>query len=141
MAKKDKAPHTEVILTPKGLRPHTALDAEQMAHMAQGMVFDLVPVNARRPKQLRTYWKALGLVVKSTGKWPTAEKLHRDIKFTLGYRELIADLITGEVHEVVDSVAMDKMDQKTFQTFMNQAMQLLTDKLGWDPLSFLDQGE
>lgn len=141
MSKKDKQPHTEVVLTPKGLRPHTSLDAEQMAYMAQGTVFELVPVNARRPKQLRTYWKALGLVVKSTGKWPSAEKLHRDIKFTLGYRELIADLMTGEVHEVVDSVAMDKMDQKTFQTFMNQAMELLTEKVGFDPLAFLNEGE
>ena len=49
--------------------------------------------------------------------------------------------MTGEVHEVVDSVAMDKMDQKTFQTFMNQAMELLTEKVGFDPLAFLNEGE
>lgn len=138
MAKREKPPHIETVMTPRGLRPHTADDAEKFASVALGHVFELVPVTKRSTRQLRTYWKALGLVVKATGKWPSAEHLHDDIKFTLGYRRIVADLKTGEVHENVDSIALDKMDHEEFCKFMNEAMALLADHAGFDPLAFLE---
>jgi len=139
MAKREKPPLIEVVMTPRGLRPHLSDDAEKMVAIPLGNTFELVPISKRSSPQLRTYWKALGLVVKATGKWPNAEKLHRDIKFTLGYRELIADLKTGEVTEAVDSIALDKMDHETFCAFMNSAMALLAETVGFDPLAFLSE--
>lgn len=137
MPKREKPPYIEVVMTPRGLRPHTPDDAEKMVAVGLGHTFHLSPVTKRSDKQLRTYWKALGMAVKSTGKWPSAEHLHDDIKFTLGYRRLIANLQTGEVAETVDSVALDKMDHEQFCNFMNQAMGLLADAIGYDPLAFL----
>lgn len=139
MAKREKPPHIEAVMTPRGLRPHTADDAEKFASVSLGHVFELVPVTKRSTRQLRTYWKALGLCVKATGKWPSAEHLHDEIKFTLGYRKLVADLKTSEVSESVDSVAIDKMDHDTFCAFMNAAMKLLSDHVGFDPLAFLSE--
>lgn len=139
MAKREKAPHIEVVMTPKGLRPHTSFDAEAMVALALGHTFELVPVSKRSDRQLRTYWKALGMAVKATGKWPSAEHLHDEIKFTLGYRKMIADLKTGAVHAIPDSVALDKMDHPTFCKFMDDAMALLSDACGFDPLAFLSE--
>lgn len=139
MAKREKAPHIEVVKTPQGLRPHLAYDEEKLVAVSLGHVFELVPVTKRSNRQLRTYWKALGLAVKATGKWPSAEHLHDDIKFTLGYRRLVADLKTGEVSEIVDSVALDKMEHEAFCAFMNEAMKLLAETVGFDPLKFLNE--
>lgn len=139
MAKKDKPPHIEAIMTARGLRAHTLSDAEMMVSLPIGKVFEIVPVSQRSNKQLKTYWKALGLVVKATGKWPTAEKLHRDIKMTLGYREQAVNMRTGEITLVPDSVALDKMEHDEFCNFMNQAMELVADTVGFDPLQFLQE--
>lgn len=139
MAKKEKPPHIEAIMTARGLRAHTPSDAEMMVSLPIGKVFEIVPASKRSIPQLKTYWKALGLVVKVTGKWPSAEKLHRDIKMTLGYREQAVNLRTGEITLVPDSIALDKMDHAEFCTFMDQAMELLSDHVGFDPLSFLQE--
>lgn len=139
MAKKDKPPHIEAIMTARGLRAHTPSDAEMMVSLPIGKVFEIVPVSQRSNKQLKTYWKALGLVVKATNKWPSAEKLHRDIKMTLGYREQAVNMRTGEITLVPDSVALDKMEHEEFCNFMNQAMELVADTVGFDPLQFLQE--
>ncbi|MCM2294780.1 hypothetical protein NAC44_20855 [Allorhizobium sp. BGMRC 0089] len=137
--KKEKPPHIQVTLTTRGLRALTQDDAEKLAFIPGGQLFDLVPVTKRSDRQLRTYWKALGLVVKVTQKWPTAETLHRDIKMTLGYREQVVNMRTGEITLVPDSIALDKMDHEDFCNFMNQAMALIADTVGFDPLAFLNE--
>jgi hypothetical protein len=139
MAKKDKPPHIEAIMTARGLRAHTPADAEMLVSLPIGKVFEIVPVSQRSNKQLRTYWKALGLVVKATGRWPSAEKLHRDIKMTLGYREQAVNMVTGEITLVPDSVALDKMEHEEFCNFMNKAMELVADTVGFDPLQFIQE--
>ena len=139
MAKRDKPPLIEVVNTPRGLRPHTPMDEEQLVAVALGHVFELKPVTKRSWPQLKTYWKALGIVVKATDRWPNAEKLHRDIKLTLGYVEQSVNIETGEVTITPDSIALDKMEHEEFCAFMDRAMELLTRKVGFDPLSFLSE--
>lgn len=136
---KEKAPHIEVVSSPRGLKPMTAWDAESLMMMPEGRVFQLVPVTKRSDRQHRTYWKALGIVVKATEKWASAELLHRDLKMSLGYCEKSVNMRTGEVFLVPDSTALDKMDHDTFTHFFQQAMKLITEATGFDPLSFLDE--
>lgn len=135
--KKEKPPLIQVSMTPRGLRPMTADDAEKMASIAMNSEFEIVPLTKRSTPQLKTYWKALGLVAKVTQRWASAENLHRDIKMTLGYTEKTINIRTGEVTEVPDSIALDKMDHEEFCNFMNHAMALLADSVGFDPLAFL----
>ncbi|TCV66321.1 hypothetical protein [Neorhizobium sp. S3-V5DH] len=137
MRKKEKPPLIQTIMTPRGLRAHTQDDAEKLASIPEGTIFEIAPVTKRSDKQLRTYWKALGLVVKVTQKWGSAENLHRDIKMTFGYREQVVNLRTGEITLVPDSIALDKMSHEEFCEFMNQAMALIADTVGFDPLAFL----
>ncbi|MDX0530781.1 hypothetical protein [Sinorhizobium medicae] len=137
MRKKEKPPLIQAIMTPRGLRAHTQDDAEKLASIPEGSIFEIVPVTTRSDRQLRTYWKALGLVVKVTQKWSSAENLHRDIKMTLGYREQAVNMRTGEITLVPDSIALDKMEHAEFCEFMNQAMALIADTVGFDPLAFL----
>ncbi|PLT95529.1 hypothetical protein [Sinorhizobium medicae] len=137
MRKKEKPPLIQAIMTPRGLRAHTQDDAEKLASIPEGSIFEIVPVTTRSDRQLRTYWKALGLVVKVTQKWSSAENLHRDIKMTLGYREQAVNMRTGEITLVPDSIALDKMEHAEFCGFMNQAMALIADTVGFDPLAFL----
>jgi len=138
MTQRDKPPLIVVAVTPRGLRPHTADDAEKLMGLSLGHTFELKPVTKRSDRQLRTYWKALGLAVKATGKWPTAEHLHRDLKFACGFREQFVDWETGEVRERPDSIALDKMSHEEFCEYMNQAMAKLSEAIGFDPLSFLE---
>jgi hypothetical protein len=135
--KKEKPPLIQVSMTPRGLRALTSDDAEKMAAIKEGSIFEIMPVTDRSTPQLKTYWKALSLVVKVTQKWPTSEKLHRAIKMSLGYVETTINLKTGEEHVVPDSIALDAMSREEFCVFMNQAMALLADTVGFDPLSFL----
>lgn len=136
MPKREKPPHIEVVMTPKGLRPHTADDAEKMVSLL-GHTFDLVPVTKRSSRQLRTYWRALGMVVKATGKWPSAEHLHDELKWACGYRSKFVDWETGEVRERPDSIALNEMSHEDFCRYMDTAMAKLADATGFDPLSFL----
>lgn len=138
MTAKDRPPAPMVTRTEKGLRPSRAWDAEDLAGDPIGTEYELVKVTRRKPKQHRTYWRALGLVVKSTDRWPTKDKLHEDIKFALGFVEKRANLLTGEIMLVPDSTAFDAMDQDEWQVFMDKAMELIAAECGFDPLAWLE---
>lgn len=139
MTKRDKPPLIQVVVTPKGVRPHTADDAEKLAASKLGHVFELVPATKRSSKQLRTYWRALGIVVKATGKWPNSEKLSEELKWACGYRTKFVDWSTGEFLERPDSIALAEMEHEEFCTFMDAAMAQLAEHIGFDPLSFLNE--
>lgn len=135
--KRDKPPHIEVIVTARGIRPHTVDDAEKLVRVPQRTVYQLVPVTKRSWPQLKTYWKALGIVVKSTNKWPSAEKLSDELKWVCGYRTRFVDWQTGEIRERPDSIALDQMSHEEFCTYFDLAMAKLAEHVGFDPLSFL----
>lgn len=137
--KKEKPPLIQAVMTERGFRANTQDDAEKMASIPKGAIYEMVPVTKRSDRQLRTYWKALGLVVKVTNRWATAENLHRDIKMTLGYHEQVVNIRTGEITLVPDSIALDRMQPDEFCTFMTQAMALIADTVGFDPLAFLNE--
>lgn len=137
--KREKAPRIEITKTERGLSPNTAWDQERLDAAPMGSVWSLHAEGKRSHKQLRTYWRALQGIVNATGKWPSDEHLHDEIKFTLGYRKLVADMRTGEVSEVLDSVALNEMEPDAFRAFMDSAMQLLTETTGIDALGFLEE--
>ncbi len=139
MTKRDKPPLICVVKTERGMRPLTADDTEKLNSVPFGHVFELVPATKRSNKQLRTYWRGLGIAVKATGKWPTPEHLHDAVKLTLGYRRMVADLKTGVVAEIPDSVAIDAMEHADFCKFMEAAMKLVSEAAGFDPWQFLSE--
>lgn len=137
-AKRDKQP-APIFQKVYGGRviPATAADDEIVDADPIGTEYDLVRRTKRSWPQLRLYWMVLNGVVKAHGGWPNAEKLHTDLKWCLGYTERTINPFTGEERIEVDSAALDKMDEPTFCAFMDQAMEFLSDKLGFDPFDAL----
>lgn len=139
MAKREKPPLAMVEKAARGLRPLTAYDAEVVFSDPVGTTYDLVKRSRRSNPQLRLYWVMLDRVVKATGKWPNSAKLSRDIKLTLGYVEPAVNLRTGEMSLSPDSIALDAMEPDEFKVFFDKAAELLAERLGFDPLAFLEQ--
>ena len=137
--KRDEPPPPQIIKTEKGLRAHRHFDLTDMAEDPVGTVYEARKVTRRSEAQLRTFWKALGIVVSSTDKWPSKEKLCEELKFALGYRTKFRDWKTGTILERPDSIALSKMDKEAFSAFFNASMALLAESTGIDALEFLDE--
>ena len=135
---KDKAPPPIVKRTAKGLFAIDAQDAQDIAADPLGTEYDLVKRSTRRWRHLRTYWKALALVVHNDDRWPSPEHLHHNLKLACGYKWQAINMETGEFADVVDSIAFDKMTQPQFKKYMDIAMEKLASVIGYDPLAFLE---
>lgn len=138
MGAADKAPPPMVVKTATGLRPARSWDAEDLSADPIGTEYEIAKVSRRRPKQHRTYWRALSLVVKATNRWPSAEHLHDELKLACGYYRKAANLATGEIMLIPDSTAFDKMKQEEWQAYMDRAMELIAQECGFDPLAWLE---
>lgn len=136
MAKQDKAPSPIVRKTARGLSPISAFDAERLMSDPLGTEYDLVKRSRRSNPQNSLYWSVLGSVVRATGKWPTANHLHNELKLICGYRMQIVDWKTGALSIAVDSTAFDAMSADEFRVYFDLAMQKLTEHLGFDPIAF-----
>lgn len=141
MGKREKPPAPMVEKGPRGFIPLTAYDAEVLMADTVGTEYDLVKRTKRSRPQQRLYWLMLGRIVKATGRWPNAEKLHRDIKLTLGYVEESVNLRTGDISISADSTALDSMTQDEFQIYFDQAVKLVVEQMHFDPLAFIERSE
>jgi hypothetical protein len=138
MARRDKAPPPIAALTPRGLAPATAFDAEELAAYPAGTEFDLVARTKRSHPQQGTYWKALTRAVEATGRWQSREALHTALKVKLGYVEPIFDLKGNVIGMKPDSTAFNAMSHKDFCEYMDKAMAALSEALGYDALAWME---
>lgn len=125
--------------TRHGLEALDAVDAEALDVFAFGETVEVTFRKRRSGPQHRLYWKVLGNVVKATDKWPTAKKLHRELKFALGYVEKSINGFNGAVTYEVDSTAFEKMDGTDFKIFFDRAMKLIAETCGFDPLATYEE--
>ena len=137
MARRDKQPAPIVCLSGGALRPVSSYDAQELAAYPVGTEFDLVARTKRSQPQLRMYWAILAQAVAATGRWPTREKLHNALKFDLGRVEPVYNTKGHIVSMTPDSIALDSMPPIEFQAYFNEAMALLSEVLGYDPLENL----
>lgn len=119
--------------TKHGLEAVNQIDAETLDEIPTGQDVEVVFKKRRSGPQQRLYWKVLGEVVKATEKWANANKLHDEIKFSLGYVERCVSL-TGAIYFRADSTAFAKMDGQEFKVFFDRAMKLIATHCGFDPL-------
>lgn len=139
MSARDKPPAPLVVKSANGIRPARSWDLEAIVSDPIGTEYELHRISKRKPKQHRTYWKALGLVVKSTDRWATSAHLHEELKLACGYYRVAKNLKTGQDLILPDSTAWDKMDQAEWQAYMDKAMEMLSKAVGFDPLQFLEE--
>jgi hypothetical protein len=136
MTKRDKISPPIVAKTARGLSAVSGFDAERIMSDPAGTEYDLVKRTKRSNPQNSLYWQTLTQVVRATGKWPSAEHLHHELKLVCGYRMTIVDWDTGEVSQAVDSTAFDNMSADQFRTYFDLAMAKLAEHVGFDPLAF-----
>lgn len=87
--------------------------------------------------KLNEYWAGLALLHKNLSDeeealWPTVRKLHNALLDAFGYttREYKID---GSYRTVVDSVAMDNMDEQEFVDLFERVASLVVKRWGYDP--------
>ena len=137
MTSRSKKIEIQVRLCDGVLIPVTQYDAEAIEKCKKNQLFNLKMTSKRSDPHHKLCWVILNRVVVSTGKWPTADHLHHDIKYLTGYYKSQINKITGEVFYVVDSIKFDAMNQNEFNVFFKNAMQILTEKLEIDPMELL----
>ena len=130
--KPDKPPSPIVKLSGGRLSPASAWDAELLADAPNGAEFDLVRRSPRSKSHNGMYWAQLGLIVKATGAFPTADYMHDWLKVRLGYVSPIMGPKGQIVGMSVDSAAFAKMDQAAFGAFYEKAVQLIAAEMGID---------
>lgn len=131
-------PKIQVFKRDGQLLPVTSYDAETIEDMPYDQLFDLVPVSKRSDPHHKLYWAALGRVVKQTGAWSSATHLHENLKMLTGYYRPVINKATGGVFYIPDSIAYTKMDQAEFAKYFDQAMAVLAETIGYDPLEFYE---
>ena len=116
------------------LRPISAYDAEKFSEFKDGQQFNMTPISERSNPHHRLYWITLSKVVKATGKWPSVEHLHRDLKMACGYYQTAISKFTGGVIYIADSTSFSTMSQQEFNSYFETTMAKLSETIGFDPL-------
>jgi hypothetical protein len=120
------------------LVPVSAWDAELFERHPVGQMFVLRPIKTRSNPLHNTYWKMLRGAVEATGDWPTPEKLHAALMWTLGFITIELDM-EKKPHLVRDSIAFHRMPTDAqFRPVFDAATQQLALTTGVDPLAFLE---
>lgn len=88
----------------------------------------------RRAGNLRHWWAGIGLLLENTDdeRWPTKRKLHNLILEELGFTEKIWR-IDGSYRLVVDSIAIDNMEDDDFDRLFEKARAFCLLHWGFDP--------
>ena len=138
MTTRHKPPPPIAVLDGSRLSPASAYDAEELQRHPSGTEFDLVARTKRSNRQQGTYWKALTRAVKATGRWPNREALHIALKVSLGRVEPVYDMAGKVVGMRPDSTAFDAMTHREFCEYMDEAMRVLSEAIGYDALAWLE---
>lgn len=94
---------------------------------------------ARNMNQHRKFFALLNNVVEATGRWTSTEHLRRDILIALHHYDEEVNSLTGEVRQVVRSMAVASMPKAEFEALYDDTMRLLTEALGCDPEMLLEE--
>ena len=119
-------------VTPRGLEPVGAQDADALSVYQVGHWVNVTVKQRRSNEQQGMYWAGLQRAVEATEAYPTADHLHEAVKLALGYTTPIRAL-DGTVMFVPDSTAFGKMDRGQFTEFFDRARKLVIERFGFDP--------
>jgi len=121
--------------------PHTAELVD--TRLKPGTTYKVTVVNDRTAGSLKLYWAGLNLLHENLPeidefRWPTSRSLHNMLMMALGYtsREYFLDARSDDGvgwREVVDSIAIDNMDEATFKEYAERAAAVVVARWGWDP--------
>ncbi len=138
MSKADKPPIT-VIWDGKVFRPADPYAAELADAIPKdtrlnGRFTRPIGADDRRAGLLRLWWAGIGLLHENIDdeRWPSKRKVHNLILEELGFTERIYR-IDGTYRLVVDSIAIDTMEDDAFDVLFEKAKALCVKHFGFDP--------
>lgn len=135
--------HTTMLqVTHDGYIPADDDARKQHAKMKFGQFVGARIARNRSVRQQRLYWKVLASVVKVAGEYDTPEALHNALKVATNRIE-ICRLLNGRLVKIPMSTAFDEMNQEAFQSYMDEAMRLISVELmgGMSPEDILAMAE
>lgn len=112
------------------LVPVSPSDADMIMELTSTTDIEVTFTNRRSLPQLRSYWAFLQEVIDATECYPTAEKLHDELKMEMGYTTT-GKRFDGTIHTYPDSVALSKMDAVEFTGFYRRAERLIAQVFGY----------
>ena len=115
--------------------PVSEHDSQQLEEAKQGQVYNLQATGKRSNPQHSLYWVTLSNVVKGTGRWPTAEHLHNELKWACGYGKMRWNSLASAHMRMIDSINFNEKDQKEFNQSFEMSMAKLSEAVGYDVLS------
>ena len=121
------------------LVPASRQGRELLAKVKEGATVLVEIWQPRNMNQHRKFFAILNNVVEATGKWTSTEHLRRDILLALHRYDESVDQFTGEVHKVPHSMAVASMPRDEFQRLYDDTIALLTDALGADPETLVQE--
>lgn len=119
--------------TPDGFKPYNRYSSDTLADDVNGQVYKLTPRKGRMNARNSAYWVGLGIAVKATDAWPTADHLHTDLKKLCGYVEIVHNPLTGNDEVRVQSTSFNNMKESEFAAYFKLAQQRFIAKMGFDP--------
>jgi len=135
----DTPPPILIQKCPDGLRPYDRISAEAIGDMVNGQVFTCKARRGRTVPRNGAYWSGLGVAVKATDAWPTAEHLHNDLKRLCGYVDVYHNPLTGCDEVRVQSTAFSKMGESEFAAYFRLAQARFIAQMGFDPWERADE--
>jgi hypothetical protein len=107
----------------RGLYPVDGVAEEEVYHLPAHVELraHVVQPQARSIKALRLYWAVLQFVGERMARPTPKEALHQFVKLRAN---IIIDVVmlNGEIIEVPDSIALDRMEDDRFKKFFDQAL-------------------
>ena len=129
----DKAPDILLVKTPRGLEPYGPHSAPMLDALVTGQVLTSKPRKGRGLPRNAAYWAGLHTAIDNCDVWPTAERLHDDLKKYCGYVDEYFSPLTGRWEVRVQSTAFGKMNESQFAEYFRKAQQRFVSEMGFDP--------
>lgn len=113
---------------------------EQLEGLTPGQVYKAELKTDRSRGDLNLYWAGLGLLQKTALSeeedlhWPTSRHLHEMLLDALGYTIKLWR-VDGTYRKVVDSIALEKMDDADFKILVERVKAVVLARWGIDPWS------
>ena len=129
----DKAPDILLIKSAGGLMAYGPHSAPALDALVTGQVLAAKPRKSRGLPRNSAYWAGLHTAIESCEVWPTAARLHDDLKKYCGYVDEYFSPLTGQWEIRVQSTAFDKMNESEFADYFRKAQQRFISEMGFDP--------
>jgi len=118
-----------LVKTERGLRGSTSEDhtawekfKRRLQTLKPGSFLRMECVKPRNGQHHRKFFALLTLVAENSETYDTTKKALVAVKLVTGHFDLMLNPVTGEVIQVVESIAFDAMDQDKFDVFYSAAI-------------------